>query len=118
MTYNADNFLEKNRNFLPLEVIQMLRQSKYDIVRSQFQCPLTKTGNLYSASMKNNMFRIASPEISPMNYGIFGSKVPSRCILDNVWTPYSLSCFGPLSPNTTTPPSRPYHSGPSNYIFF
>ncbi|XP_055383448.1 myosin-IIIb-like [Condylostylus longicornis] len=47
--YQADSFLEKNRNFLPAEVIQLVRQSKIDMVRFLFQCPITKTGNLYNA---------------------------------------------------------------------
>lgn len=49
VTYKADGFLEKNRNFLPPEVINLLRQSQYDIVRYLYQCPISKTGNLYSA---------------------------------------------------------------------
>ncbi|XP_068982765.1 myosin-IIIb-like isoform X2 [Bombus flavifrons] len=49
VVYQADGFLEKNRNFLPPEVIQLIRQSQYDMVRFLFQCPITKTGNLYSA---------------------------------------------------------------------
>lgn len=47
--YNAESFLEKNRNFLPAEVIQLVRQSQYEMIRFLFQCPITKTGNLYSA---------------------------------------------------------------------
>ncbi|XP_058807301.1 myosin-IIIb-like isoform X2 [Phymastichus coffea] len=49
VVYQADGFLEKNRNFLPPEVIQLVRQSQFDMVRFLFQCPITKTGNLYSA---------------------------------------------------------------------
>lgn len=49
VVYQADGFLEKNRNFLPPEVIQLVRQSQSDMVRFLFQCPITKTGNLYSA---------------------------------------------------------------------
>ncbi|XP_015595858.1 myosin-IIIb isoform X2 [Cephus cinctus] len=49
VVYQADGFLEKNRNFLPPEVIQLARQSQFDMVRFLFQCPITKTGNLYSA---------------------------------------------------------------------
>ncbi|XP_077302736.1 myosin-IIIa-like isoform X2 [Arctopsyche grandis] len=49
VVYQASGFLEKNRNFLPHEIIQLMRQSQYDIVRFLFQCPITKTGNLYSA---------------------------------------------------------------------
>lgn len=49
VVYHADGFLEKNRNFLPAEVIQLVRQSQFDMIRFMFQCPITKTGNLYSA---------------------------------------------------------------------
>lgn len=49
VVYHADNFLEKNRNFLPAEVIQLVRQSQFEMIRFMFQCPITKTGNLYSA---------------------------------------------------------------------
>ncbi|XP_012256582.2 myosin-IIIb-like isoform X3 [Athalia rosae] len=49
VVYQADGFLEKNRNFLPPEVIQLVRQSQFDMVRFLFQCPITRTGNLYSA---------------------------------------------------------------------
>lgn len=49
VVYQADGFLEKNRNFLPPEVVQLMRQSQYDVIRFLFQCPITKTGNLFSA---------------------------------------------------------------------
>lgn len=48
VVYQAENFLEKNRNFLPTEVIQLIRSSKFEMVRFLFQCPITKTGNLCS----------------------------------------------------------------------
>ncbi|XP_049784574.1 myosin-IIIb-like [Schistocerca cancellata] len=51
--YQAEGFLDKNRNFLPPEVIQLLRQSHRDMVRFLFQCPITKTGNLYSISQES-----------------------------------------------------------------
>ncbi|XP_015784423.1 myosin-IIIb isoform X3 [Tetranychus urticae] len=50
VTYDARNFLEKNRNYVPLEVIQLLRQSSVPIVKALFACPLTKTGHLYIGS--------------------------------------------------------------------
>lgn len=50
VTYDASSFLEKNRNFLPPEVVQLLRSSGNPTVRFLFQCPLTKTGNLFSKS--------------------------------------------------------------------
>lgn len=66
VVYHADGFLDKNRNFLPPEVIQLLRQSHRDMVRFLFQCPITKTGNLYSISQE-----------SPRETPIPGSKVYS-----------------------------------------
>ncbi|XP_057336202.1 myosin-IIIa isoform X2 [Microplitis mediator] len=54
VVYQADGFLDKNRNFLPPEVIQLIRQSQYDMIRFLFQCPITKTGNLYSATCDNS----------------------------------------------------------------
>ncbi|XP_050666235.1 myosin-IIIb-like isoform X2 [Leptidea sinapis] len=53
VVYQADGFLEKNRNFLPPEVVQLMRQSQYDVIRFLFQCPITKTGNLYSPLQGN-----------------------------------------------------------------
>jgi len=60
VVYQADGFLEKNRNFLPPEVIQLVRQSRYDMVRFLFQCPITKTGNLYSVLQENSSRRSQS----------------------------------------------------------
>ncbi|XP_076293572.1 myosin-IIIb isoform X2 [Lasioglossum baleicum] len=62
VVYQAEGFLEKNRNFLPPEVIQLVRQSQYDMVRFLFQCPITKTGNLYSAVHETD-----SRKLSPSN---------------------------------------------------
>ncbi|KZS21454.1 Neither inactivation nor afterpotential protein C [Daphnia magna] len=50
VSYEATSFLEKNRNFLPHEVVQLLRNSQNPTVQFLFNCPLTKTGNLYSKS--------------------------------------------------------------------
>lgn len=50
VVYDAVNFLEKNRDFLPPEIVQLLRQSTNEVVRFLFQCPLTKTGNLSATS--------------------------------------------------------------------
>lgn len=69
VVYTAENFLEKNRNYLPTEVIQLLRQSHFDMIRFLFQCPITKTGNLYSAlqdaAATNNNGKSASVLSSP-----------------------------------------------------
>lgn len=48
--YDARSFVEKNRNFLPTEIVQLLRQSKLPVVQTLFQSPLTKTGQLYTPS--------------------------------------------------------------------
>ncbi|KAK2723178.1 myosin-IIIb-like isoform X3 [Artemia franciscana] len=54
VVYDANNFLPKNRNFLAQEVIQVLRQSSDEVVQFLFQCPLTKTGNLFAATPRNS----------------------------------------------------------------
>ncbi|XP_044736982.1 myosin-IIIa-like [Chrysoperla carnea] len=58
--YRADGFLNKNRNFLPPDIINLLRQSQYDMIRFLYQCPITKTGNLYSAIYDSNDGRSSS----------------------------------------------------------
>lgn len=50
VSYDASSFLEKNRNFLPPEVVQLLRTSSNPTIQFLFSCPLTKTGNLFSKS--------------------------------------------------------------------
>lgn len=67
VVYQAENFLEKNRNFLPAEVIQLIRGSNYEMIRFLFQCPITKTGNLYAAlqdssTTKHNLNAIDTKE--------------------------------------------------------
>jgi hypothetical protein len=44
--YDARGFLEKNRDYLAPEIIQVLRSSNVQLVSSLFQLPLTKTGTL------------------------------------------------------------------------
>ncbi|PSN47190.1 hypothetical protein C0J52_07874 [Blattella germanica] len=75
VVYQAESFMEKNRNFLPPEVIQLLRQSHRDMVRFLFQCPLTKTGNLYSPSQESPR---SSPEGSKERYSSRGLASQSR----------------------------------------
>lgn len=48
VVYQATGMLEKNRHLLAIEAIQVLRKSCNKTVRALFQCPVTKTGNLYS----------------------------------------------------------------------
>ena len=44
--YDARGFLEKNRDYVAPEIIQVLRSSRVQLVSSLFQLPLTKTGAL------------------------------------------------------------------------
>lgn len=42
--YDATGFLEKNRDRLPVEIMNILRTSDNRVVKTLFQTPLTKTG--------------------------------------------------------------------------
>ncbi|XP_060080055.1 myosin-IIIb-like [Ylistrum balloti] len=53
--YDAMGFLEKNRDRLPGDVLNMLRASNNEVVRALFQTPLTKTGNLASGSIASSL---------------------------------------------------------------
>ncbi|XP_072749229.1 myosin-IIIb isoform X2 [Anoplolepis gracilipes] len=78
VVYQAEGFLEKNRNFLPPEVIQLVRQSQYDMVRFLFQCPITKTGNLYSALQENDSRKSQSNQNTKERYSSRGLASQSR----------------------------------------
>ncbi|XP_064647040.1 myosin-IIIa-like isoform X3 [Lineus longissimus] len=43
--YEAENFLEKNRDRLAIEIVNILRLSDVQLVRTLFQNPLSKTGS-------------------------------------------------------------------------
>ncbi|KAB7503598.1 Unconventional myosin-XVB [Armadillidium nasatum] len=72
VTYDGNKFLEKNKNFLPTEIIQLLRQSSLEIIQILFQCPLTKTGNLFYATPRNSPRGTMNP-ISNCHSPAFGS---------------------------------------------
>ncbi|KAH8041089.1 hypothetical protein HPB51_013749 [Rhipicephalus microplus] len=61
VVYDARCFVEKNRNFLPTEIVQLLRQSKLPVVQTLFQSPLTKTGQLYTPSQYACQNRFSLP---------------------------------------------------------
>uniref|UniRef100_A0A8C4X9Q1 non-specific serine/threonine protein kinase n=1 Tax=Erpetoichthys calabaricus TaxID=27687 RepID=A0A8C4X9Q1_ERPCA len=44
--YNAEGFLEKNRDTLPADIMVVLRMSENKLLQQLFSSPLTKTGNL------------------------------------------------------------------------
>lgn len=53
--YDARGFLEKNRDYVAPEIIQVLRSSHVQLVSSLFQLPLTKTGALSDG--ENNRYQ-------------------------------------------------------------
>ncbi|XP_071101472.1 myosin-IIIb-like isoform X1 [Haliotis cracherodii] len=66
--YDASGFLEKNRDRLPVEIVDILRQSSNSVVKALFQTPLTKTGNLATGSLKSNFNSTKSSAFnSPMS---------------------------------------------------
>lgn len=42
--YDVQGFLEKNRDRLPAEIVNIMRSSENKVVKALFQTPLTKTG--------------------------------------------------------------------------
>ncbi|XP_041374247.1 myosin-IIIb-like [Gigantopelta aegis] len=66
--YDAFGFLEKNRDRLPAEIVNIMRMSENSVVKSLFQTPLTKTGNLATGSLPSsaNSSRSSFPS-SPNN---------------------------------------------------
>ncbi|KAJ1530956.1 hypothetical protein ONE63_005792 [Megalurothrips usitatus] len=73
VVYQAEGFLEKNRNFLPPEVIQVVRRSSIPAVRFLFQCPITRTGNLYAAATPS-----PEPSTPPERFSSVGLASQSR----------------------------------------
>ncbi|KAK7063234.1 Myosin-IIIa, partial [Halocaridina rubra] len=78
VNYDAVNFLKKNKNFLPTEVIQLFRQSSHDVIRFLFQCPLTKTGNLYYATPRNSPRSTLTKQHSSRHGGSTKTQYDSR----------------------------------------
>ncbi|CAH1790113.1 unnamed protein product [Owenia fusiformis] len=62
--YDAVKFLEKNRDRLPPEIVNLLRMSEISLVRTLFQNPLTKTGALAWGSTSTPSSTINSPNSS------------------------------------------------------
>ncbi|KAL8623920.1 hypothetical protein ACOMHN_054261 [Nucella lapillus] len=56
--YDATGFLEKNRDRLPVEIMNILRTSDNRVVRTLFQTPLTKTGGHLSVGGYNGSFPV------------------------------------------------------------
>jgi myosin-3 len=68
--YDARSFLEKNRDYLAPEIIQLLRSSRVHLVSSLFQLPLTKTGTLPENENQRSMESITldlNSTLMPLN---------------------------------------------------
>ncbi|RUS88469.1 hypothetical protein EGW08_003727, partial [Elysia chlorotica] len=60
--YDADGFLEKNRDRLPMEIMNIMRMSDNKVVKYLFQTPLTRTGETPVGSMTSiSSSRASSP---------------------------------------------------------
>ena len=46
VTYNPEQFIEKNRNYLAPEVIANMRDSSDEMINFLFTCPVSNTGRL------------------------------------------------------------------------
>lgn len=63
----------------------MVRQSQFEMVRFMFQCPITKTGNLYSAlqdtpGSRQNLVKIDTKVDRKLYYVVFW-KINQYCLL-------------------------------------
>lgn len=73
--YDGRSFLEKNRDYVAPEIIQVLRSSRVQLVSSLFQLPLTKTGTLQdneqsryqTATMESNASFDLNNTLMPLN---------------------------------------------------
>ncbi|XP_012938920.1 myosin-IIIb [Aplysia californica] len=80
--YDARGLLEKNRDRLPIEILNIMRLSENEVVKALFQTPLTKTGNLASGSLTSSSrsSRVGSPmstSSSAINISSYNSKSTS-----------------------------------------
>lgn len=60
VVYCTEGFLDKNRQFLPADVVKLLCGSSIHTIRYLFQCSVNKTGNLFY-SMPVNLRPSESP---------------------------------------------------------
>ncbi|XP_039613529.1 myosin-IIIb [Polypterus senegalus] len=73
--YNAEGFLEKNRDTLPADIMVVLRMSENKLLQQLFSSPLTKTGNLATSRARIT----AASKSLPPQLGT-GRNKSSRCL--------------------------------------
>ena len=72
--YDARGFLEKNRDYLAPEIIQVLRSSRVQLVSSLFHLQLTKTGALQDND--NQRYNTTNLESTTNNFDINNTLMP------------------------------------------
>jgi myosin-3 len=72
--YDARGFLEKNRDYLAPEIIQVLRSSRVQLVSSLFQLSLTKTGTL--PDNDNHRYNTTNLESTANNFDTNNTLMP------------------------------------------
>lgn len=72
--YDARNFLEKNRDYLAPEIIQVLRSSHVHLVSSLCQLPLTKTGVLQDND--NQIYQKSFNELTNTDTNVYSTSIP------------------------------------------
>jgi myosin-3 len=68
--YDARGFLEKNRDYLAPEIIQILRSSHVQLISSLFQFPLSKTG-----ALQENEYQRYNPTTPEPNFDLNPNRV-------------------------------------------
>ena len=59
VTYRADNFIEKNRDLLSVDLIELMRQSRNTHLPTLFKNQMTKTGNIITDATNKNSNRLS-----------------------------------------------------------
>ena len=54
VTYDTNGFIEKNRNFMPPELITLFRDSRHEVLQFMFNTPFTRTGRLNSNEISSS----------------------------------------------------------------
>ncbi|XP_074662164.1 myosin-IIIb-like [Tubulanus polymorphus] len=96
--YDVNGFLEKNRDRLAPEIVQLLRMSDNPLLRTLFQNPITKTGSVAYSSLNNS----ASSSTCSSNITSPGSTVASSTFTLSVGTQRSNSSYASQSRCTQT----------------
>ncbi|MGH0133886.1 UNVERIFIED_CONTAM: hypothetical protein FKN15_043857 [Acipenser sinensis] len=91
--YNADGFLEKNRDTLPADIMVVLKTSENKLLQQLFSSPLTKTGNLAASRViVTAASRSLPPQLSAGRYRYSLMDLLSKMV---VGQPHFVRCIKP-----------------------